>query len=77
MERLVECGMSPLEAIRAATLNNAKALGMEGIYGTVETGKAADLLIVNGDPAAEISTVSNVHMVIQGGRIIIGPDRLE
>jgi imidazolonepropionase-like amidohydrolase len=73
MERLVECGLSPIEAIRAATLNNAKALGIEGAYGTVESGKAADLLIVDGDPATDISSVSNVHMVVQGGRIIIGP----
>jgi imidazolonepropionase-like amidohydrolase len=77
MERLVECGLSPLDAIRAATLNNAKALGIEGAYGTVEAGKAADLLVVNGDPAADISSVSNVQMVVQGGRIIVGPGRRE
>lgn len=77
MERLVECGLSPLDAIRAATLNNSKALGIEGTHGTVEAGKAADLLIVNGDPATDISSVSNVHMVVQGGQIIIGPGRRE
>jgi imidazolonepropionase-like amidohydrolase len=77
LERLVECGLSPLEAIRAATLNNAKALGIEDSHGTVEAGRAADLLIVNGDPATDISSVSNVHMVVQAGQIIIGPGRLE
>lgn len=74
MERLAECGLSPLEAIRSTTLNNAKALGIEETHGTLAPGKAADLLIVDGDPAANISAISEVHMVVQGGKIVAGRD---
>ncbi len=77
MERLVECGLSPLDAIRAATFNNASAIGIDRTHGTVEPGKSADLLIVNGDPATDIESVSDVYMVLQGGQIIVGPGRPE
>lgn len=70
MKRLVECGLSPVEAIRAATLNNAVALGTEDTHGSVEAGKVADLVIVNGDPTRDIGAVSNVETVIQSGRIV-------
>ena len=73
--RLVECGLSPLEAIRAATLNNAAALGIADRYGSVETGKVADLLIVDGDPARDIGALSKVATVIQGGRIVAQAER--
>ena len=73
LERLVECGLPPLDAVRAATLNNAKALGIDSDYGTVEPGKVADLLVVDGDPETDISAISNVHIVMQDGRQIVGP----
>lgn len=73
MGRLVDCGLSPLEAIRAATLNNAKAIGIEETHGSVEVGKVADLVVVDGDPASDIGAASDVHMVVQGGRIIGDP----
>jgi imidazolonepropionase-like amidohydrolase len=68
--RLVECGLSPLDAIRAATLNNAKATGIEKTHGTVEAGKAADLVLVDGNPAEDISATRNVRLVVQRGRVV-------
>lgn len=69
LERLVECGLTPLDAIGAATLVNARAIGIQGTHGTIEVGKAADLVAVEGDPASDIAALRNVRLVVQGGRI--------
>ncbi|MGQ0589844.1 MAG: amidohydrolase family protein [Sphingosinicella sp.] len=73
LARLVECGLSPLDAIRAATLNNARALGIEETHGTVEVGKIADLVLVAGNPAERIGDSANVRAVIRSGRVIEVP----
>ena len=52
-------GLSSLEAIRAATANGAVALGLEGEVGTVEAGRIADLLLVDGDPVADIGVLQD------------------
>jgi imidazolonepropionase-like amidohydrolase len=70
---LVEEGLSPREAIGMATANAAKALGLEKSIGTIEPGKKADLIIVNGDPLANISLLTirtNIRMVIKSGKIV-------
>lgn len=72
--RLVDCGLSPLEAIKAATLNNARAIGIDKTHGTIERGKAADLIVVAGDPASDIAATADVRVVIQAGRVIVRPD---
>lgn len=64
---LTEVGMSPLEAIHAATRVPAEILRLESEIGTVEEGKAADLLVVRGDPARDIHCLKAVEHVIQGG----------
>lgn len=74
LQRLVDCGLTPLEAIQAATLNNARAIGIESTRGTIEVGKSADLIAVSGDPATDISATRNVRLVIQGGRLIVAPN---
>ncbi|MBM4048879.1 MAG: amidohydrolase family protein [Planctomycetes bacterium] len=69
---LVQCRLSPLDAIRAATRNTADALGILDTVGTLETGKAADLLIVNGDPLADVARLcqrENVLLVMKDGRV--------
>lgn len=71
---LVRCGLTPLEAIRAATQTNARALGMGTTHGTVEVGKAADLIAVSGDPATDINATKNVRLVIQAGRVVLAPN---
>jgi len=77
LQRLVDCGLTPLDAIRAATLNNAKAIGIDRTHGTVEVGKAADLIAVAGDPASDIDATRNVRLVMKAGRLILGPERFE
>lgn len=69
MEALVECGLAPLEAIRAATLNGARAIGFEATHGSVEVGKAADLVILAADPVENISNVGKVVAIVKSGRL--------
>ncbi|HUG45881.1 MAG TPA: amidohydrolase family protein [Sphingomicrobium sp.] len=70
LSRLVECGLSPLDAIRAATYNNAKAMGLEKSIGSIEEGKRADLLVLAADPASDISRINDVRMVMKNGRVV-------
>jgi imidazolonepropionase-like amidohydrolase len=66
---LVAAGLTPLEAITAATLNGARAIGAERTHGSVERGKVADLVVLDGDPTADIANTRRVRMVIKGGRV--------
>jgi imidazolonepropionase-like amidohydrolase len=68
MQFLVEdCGLTPLEAIHAATYEGARTIGMEKSYGTVEAGKVADLVILREDPAGDIRRTRNIAAVVKGG----------
>jgi enamidase len=67
VELLVESGFTPLEAIQIATLNGAKYLGREARIGSIAPGKQADLVIVNGNPAASIADIRNVETVFRRG----------
>ncbi|WP_309613320.1 amidohydrolase family protein [Flavobacterium sp.] len=68
IELLVEVdGFTPLEAIKIATLNGATALGFEKTIGTIEIGKSADLLIIDGDPSKNISDIRKVQLVFKSG----------
>lgn len=68
IELLVEAdGFTPLEAIKIATLNGAIALGFDKTTGTIEIGKSADLLIVDGDPSKNISDIRKVQYVFKNG----------
>jgi hypothetical protein len=60
-------GMTPYEALRAATVNPARALNVD--TGTIEAGKLADLVMVEGDPLANIANTKNVRRVIANGRL--------
>jgi hypothetical protein len=64
---LVIAGFTPLEAIRAATLDAASCLGVERELGSVEVGKRADLLIVDGNPATDIRDLKRIAWVVLGG----------
>ena len=68
---LVRAGMTPLEAIHAATGRAAKACQLDGIAGTIAAGCAADLLAVRGDPATDLSALNMPAMVLQAGKIIV------
>jgi imidazolonepropionase-like amidohydrolase len=67
IEILVEAGLSPLEAIQVGTFNGARLLGIEAQTGSLEAGKAADLIIVNGDPAKTIADLRKVEVVFKDG----------
>lgn len=68
IELLVEAdGFTPLEAIKIATLNGAIALGFDKTIGTIEPGKSADLLIIDGDPSKNISAIRKVQYVFKNG----------
>jgi len=67
IELLVEAGLTPLEAIQIATQNGAKYLEVEDKLGTIEAGKIADLVVINGDPTSRIQNVRNVEIVFKDG----------
>jgi imidazolonepropionase-like amidohydrolase len=59
-----------MEAIESATRIGAEVLGLDDQLGTVETGKWADLILVDRDPLADIKALAGVAWVMQGGRVI-------
>jgi imidazolonepropionase-like amidohydrolase len=64
---MVEAGMPPMAAIKSATIEGARLLGMEKELGTVEADKFADLVAVAGDPLADITAMTKVRLVMKGG----------
>jgi imidazolonepropionase-like amidohydrolase len=72
LETLVEAGLTPAEALQSATLLPARFLsrGREPKFGTVTAGAYADLVLVNGNPVADISALSDIRQVLRGGRLL-------
>lgn len=68
-ELMVQFGMTPMEAIRAATVNAADLLGLSAKVGTLEAGKSADLIAVNADPLQDITELKRVRFVMMGGTV--------
>ncbi len=68
-ELLVKHGMTPMAAIEAATVNAATLLGVDKDVGTLEPGKAADIIAVSGDPLADVTVLKSVRFVMKGGQI--------
>ncbi|MFN4097587.1 MAG: amidohydrolase family protein, partial [Sphingomonas sp.] len=64
---MVQYGMTPIEAIRAATLNAAEALGRTKDVGAIEVGRYGDLIAVEGDPLKDVTVLTKVTDVIKGG----------
>jgi imidazolonepropionase-like amidohydrolase len=73
VEGLVQNGMTPLQALRAATINDAKMLGVGDRMGSVKTGYWADLIAVKGDPTKDISAIRQVQMVMKAGTVYKQP----
>jgi Amidohydrolase family len=67
VELLVEAGFTPVEAIKVASFNGAKFLGEDARIGSIATGKQADLMVVKGNPAANISDIEKVEIVFKDG----------
>lgn len=66
----VRLGMTPIQAIRTATLNAADLLGWSDKVGSIEAGKWADIVAVDGDPISDITTLQQVKFVMKGGEVV-------
>lgn len=66
---MVQAGLSPLAAIQAATINAADLLGWSDKVGSIEPGKWADIIAVDGDPLHDVKALENVKFVMKGGQI--------
>jgi imidazolonepropionase-like amidohydrolase len=75
IELLVEAGFTPVEAIRIGTLNGAAYLGKDAIIGSIASGKAADIVVLGGNPAEKIENVEKVELVFKD-RIGFDPAKL-
>jgi imidazolonepropionase-like amidohydrolase len=64
-------GLSALDAIRAGTSAAARLLGTDADVGTIEAGKLADLVLVDGDPVADLGRLEHPLMVLQGGHSVL------
>jgi len=69
---MVTYGMTPIEAIQAATRNAAQALGREKDVGSIAVGRFGDLVAITGDPTREVALLARVEAVIKGGKLIDG-----
>jgi imidazolonepropionase-like amidohydrolase len=74
---LVEAGVPPMAALQAATRNAALAWRCADEYGTVEAGKAADLVILGGDPLVDITQTANIWRVVRAGVVLSPAELLE
>ncbi|HEX7895502.1 MAG TPA: amidohydrolase family protein, partial [Terriglobales bacterium] len=66
----VSLGMSPLQAIQTTTINDADLLGWSDKVGTIEAGKWADIIAVDGDPLRDVTTLQHVKFVMKGGEVV-------
>ncbi len=67
---MVRLGLTPLQAIQAATVNAADLLGWTGKVGSLEPGAWADIVAVNGDPVKDVTTLEHVKFVMKGGEVV-------
>ena len=77
LEHLVAAGMTPMQALQAATSRAAECLGLEQEIGTIEKGKWADLVLVDGDPLRDVRVLQDVRrikQVIKGGVSVTARD---
>ena len=70
IELMQEAGMTPMQIIVAATRNAAHVCNLDATLGTLEQGKVADVLVVNGDPLQDLHALTNVRLVVRSGTII-------
>jgi len=70
---MVQWGMTPMQAIQAATANAAEALGRPGDVGAIAVGRYGDLIAVAGDPLADVTRLQSVAFVMKGGEVVKSP----
>ena len=73
MDALVSSGLTPLEALQAATINAAKALAIADSVGHIAVGMSADFVAVRGDPSGDVGALRSVVLVVSRGRVAVGP----
>lgn len=73
-ELMVKHGMTPVEALKAATVNAADLLGLAQEIGTIEAGKSADIIAVDGDPLTEVTVLKDVDFVMARGDVVKNED---
>ena len=69
LKLLVECGLTPMEALVAGSKHGAEVIGVDNILGTIEPGKFADMLVLENNPLDDIGNIRNIDLVIQNGKI--------
>ena len=69
LKLLVECGLTPMEALVAGSKHGAEVIGVDNILGTIEPGKFADMLVLGNNPLDDIGNIRNIDLVIQNGKI--------
>jgi len=67
--RMVEFGMTPMQAIQSATAKSAELLEMQGDIGAVATGDYADIIALSGDPLKDVNALKNVGFVMKDGKV--------
>ncbi len=75
MDLFAEAGLSPMDVLKAATINGAYAVGKRDLLGSVEAGKLADFVVLNSDPLKDIKNVRSVYRVVKGG-VVYDPEEL-
>jgi imidazolonepropionase-like amidohydrolase len=70
---MTKYGMTPMQAIQAATARAAELLDMQKDIGTLEAGKLADIVAVPGDPLAGVGVLARVDFVMKGGKVVRKP----
>ncbi len=69
LELFVQAGLTPIEAIKSATIVPAKAMKLDDELGSIESGNIADLVVIDGDPLKSISNIRTVRFVVKSGKI--------
>lgn len=74
MARFVSMGVTPLDALRAATIHPARALGLADRAGAIDAGRFGDVVLVERDPLADIANTRSIRWVVVRGRVVHGPE---
>lgn len=69
LKLLVSSGLTPVQALQAATINAAKFMGADKFYGDIQKGKSADLIVLDTNPLINIEAINGIHMVLSNGKI--------
>jgi imidazolonepropionase-like amidohydrolase len=67
---MVKLGMTPMQAIKAATINAADLIGWPDRAGAIEPGHCADIIAVSGDPTKDVAVLEKVDFVMKGGKVV-------